>query len=222
MTPTVVIPIRAGSRGLPGKNIRMLAGMPLFMHSVACARAAGIDDIVVATDIEDVLQSADPQFRVYRRSSESATDTAPTHDVLIEAISALGLEDRMIVLLQATSPLRRPETVRKVISLFKTGAFDVCCSVSEIDNALLKAGLLDGETFVPLLSAKALFSPRQQLPRSYKMDGGTFVFSGAWLLERGNLETDRIGVVISAPEEFADIDDMKDFNRVEQVIRHGQ
>ena len=221
MSPTVVIPIRAGSKGLPGKNIRMLAGMPLFMHSVACARAAGIDDIVVATDIEDVLQSADHQFRVYRRSPESATDTAPTHDVLIEVISALGLEDRMIVLLQATSPLRRPETVRKVISLFKAGAFDVCCSVSEIDNTLLKAGLVNGESIVPLLSAKAQFSPRQELPRSYKMDGGTFVFSGAWLLERGNLETDRIGVVISGSEEFGDIDDMSDFNRVEQFILNG-
>ena len=68
---TAVIPLRRGSKGLPGKNIRLLADKPLYMHSVDVALEAGAQRIIISTDISDVLSSAlPPREQVIERPSD--------------------------------------------------------------------------------------------------------------------------------------------------------
>jgi N-acylneuraminate cytidylyltransferase len=208
-----VIPLRGGSKGLPGKNTLPLAGLPLYMRSVACARAAGIDQIIVATDITALLAAPHPHYALYARSEASSRDEAPTHEVVIELIEALALHGATIIILQATSPLRRPAIVRAALSRLASGGVDLAVSVSEIENSVMKSGSISEGRLVPLVTAATLFQPRQHLPRLYKLDGGVFAFRGGWLVENGSLTTERIGVVESDPSEFLDID------RAEAILR---
>lgn len=221
MKITAVIPIRAQSKGLPGKNTRDLAGKPLFMHAVACAQAADISDIVVATDDAVLLQASSDDYRAFARSAHSARDEAPTHEVLIEVVSALGLEDHLIVLLQATSPLRQPKTVQAVIAAMQDGQAELGCSVSQIDSSLLKSGTIIDGYLQPTVDASTLFRPRQSLPDLFKMDGGVYAFMGGWLVRNRSLETEKIKVVQSDPAELLDIDTMDDFVQAQAILRAG-
>ena len=219
MQITAVIPIRAGSKGLPGKNTRELLGIPLYMHAVRCAKEAGIDEVVVATDDPKVLEHSDPSYKTFHRSAHSARDDAPTHEVLIELIEARNLHENLIVLLQATSPLRRSQTVRAVIDLMNEPDVDLGCSVTRIDNGFLKSGLVKDGFLQPLIDPTTLFKPRQYLPELFKMDGGVYAFHGRWLVDNGSLETDKIKVVKSNHCEALDIDSLDDFALAEKQLR---
>jgi N-acylneuraminate cytidylyltransferase len=213
-----VIPLREGSKGLPGKNTLPLVGLPLYLHSVSCAHAAGIKRVIVATDIAALLAAPSPEYELYARSAASSRDDAPTHEVVIEMIEALGLHNAMIVILQATSPLRHPGTVRAALARLAEGEYDLIVSISEIENTALKSGTVSEGLLVPLLTSEMLFQPRQSLPRLFKLDGGVFAFRGGWLVENGSLTTERIGVVSSDPSELLDIDQAEDFERAEAIL----
>ena len=215
MSCTAIIPIRSGSKGLPGKNTRALAGKPLFMHAVDAARAAGIDDVIVATDDQTLLNQPSGDYRLFARSAHSARDSAPTHEVLVEVIEGLALHDNVIVLLQATSPLRHPDTIRAAVAQFDARADGLCATVSRIDNSVLKSGMVRNGVFAPLLDAPTLFKPRQALPDVFKLDGAVFVFNGGWLVRNGSLESDHITVLESPAEDVLDIDTLEDFLEAE-------
>lgn len=219
MTKTIaVIPIRAGSKGLPGKNTKLLAGKPLYLYAVDCARALNVDRIIVATDIASIIDEACPQYEVFQRSAHSARDGAPTHEVIIELVQQLNLQGDTILILQATSPLRRSETVRAALDRFAEGIHDLVVSISEIENTALKSGTVSGGRLMPIVSAETLFMPRQGLPRLFKLDGGVFAFRGGWLIDNGSLASERIGVVESDPSELLDIDGEDDFQRAADIL----
>lgn len=108
------IPIRKGSKGIPGKNMKKLGGKPLVAWAVDSIIASmTADDIWVATDddmAERFLADAYPEVRVFRRSAWSATDTSPVIDVVLEFIESIRPpEDDVLILAQATSPFTSPD-----------------------------------------------------------------------------------------------------------------
>ena len=89
---TAVIPLRAGSRGLPGKNVRPLAGRPLYRHAVDQAIEAGAARVVISTDVAEVLQAALPApVQLVARPAELAGDTVPMAPVLVHALQAANV-----------------------------------------------------------------------------------------------------------------------------------
>ena len=113
-----IIPARAGSRSVPGKNKRIVGGIPLWMWSVAAAQASElVTQVVVSTDDQDILSGAftcgtwgvvaSPPLVFLPRPPELATDEASLDAVLIHVIEALEF-DGLVVLLQPTVPMRRP------------------------------------------------------------------------------------------------------------------
>ena len=219
MTSVAIIPLRKGSKGLPGKNIRPLAGRPLFLHAVACAADAGLDRTIVTSDFDALPADPDLPHEVFARAPHTATDTAPTYLALVDVIEGMDLRDVTIVLLQATSPLRSAATVTRALDLFAGGDYDMVCSAQQADNSALKAGTLQNGAFVPVIDTKTLFTPRQELPNLYKLDGAVFVFNSDWCLANGSLETDRIGIAISPPDEALDIDTPADFDAAEAHLK---
>ena len=113
-----VIPARAGSKGLPGKNLRMLAGLPLVMHSVLCARKCSIiDRVVVSTDsisTADLVRSYGTEVP-FLRPAELAEDTTPMWPVVQHALGeAERIDDcryEAVLLLDPTSPGRLPSDI---------------------------------------------------------------------------------------------------------------
>jgi CMP-N-acetylneuraminic acid synthetase len=119
------IPLRAGSKGVPNKNTRYFFGKPLFRWVYDAAfKCPEIDEIVIATDdqkVIDELKYATGSFKkteIYRRSAESASDTATTESVVREWMINHKSEmksDTVICLIQATSPFTKPEHLTAAI-----------------------------------------------------------------------------------------------------------
>ncbi|MEM8642581.1 MAG: acylneuraminate cytidylyltransferase family protein [Cyanobacteria bacterium P01_G01_bin.54] len=116
-----IIPARGGSKGIPHKNIISLAGKPLIAYTIEAAFASDvISQVWVSTDSPEIGRTAE-QFgaRVIERPAALATDDSPTETTLIHAIEAIQLAEQKtpehLLTLQPTSPLRRPETIRRFI-----------------------------------------------------------------------------------------------------------
>jgi CMP-N,N'-diacetyllegionaminic acid synthase len=111
VTVLAIIPARGGSKGVPGKNIRPLAGKPLLAWSIEAALASRVGRIVVSSDSTEILEVATRYgAEPLERPAELATDDAPTDEVLVHALVALGVDGYhpdLVVLLQPTVPVRR-------------------------------------------------------------------------------------------------------------------
>lgn len=135
-----LVPARAGSKRLPGKNLRPLLGKPLIQWTLEAAlQVEGIDDVVISTDSEaiaDIARQCGAQVP-FMRPDALAGDTATTQDVIEHAIGVLAEQGRRydrIVLLQPTSPLRTAAHIEQALSLFdKKGASSVI-SVSPAEH----------------------------------------------------------------------------------------
>lgn len=120
-----VIPARAGSKGLPGKNVKPLLGKPLIAWSIEAALgAASVDEVVVSSDSDDILAiAASFGSGIDKRPAELATDGAKTIDVLTELAGRRPDVDTF-VLLQPTSPLRGKGLIDACVAEFQAGGYD--------------------------------------------------------------------------------------------------
>lgn len=215
---TAVIPLRSGSKGLPGKNTRLLAGKPLYRHAVDLALAAGAQRVIVTTNIPEVLSAAlPPGVQTVERPADLCGDAVPMAPVLVHALQSAGCEG-IVVLLQATSPLRQVADVQAALDVFGTGQHELVMSVTEADRGVLKWGRADGDRFVPLSDPAYCFSNRQSLPPVVRPNGAVYVFQAEWFLARGSFVSDRIGLVHMSAERSQDIDTLIDFERCEAAL----
>jgi CMP-N-acetylneuraminic acid synthetase len=210
--------MRARSRGLPGKNIRSLAGLPLYAHSVRTALKAGATAVVLSTDIESVLAQAHPSgVLAVARPEALAGDSTTMAEVLIHVLGpeqGLAIDgETTIVLLQPTSPLRAVSDIHAALDSLAQAGVDLAMSVVEVDNGILKAGRLKGGRFVPLSDPAYCFSNRQSLPPVYRPNGAVYAFKAGWFRANKGFETEHIGAVLMPPGRSLDVDSIDDFER---------
>lgn len=120
-----LVPARAGSQGLPGKNVRPLAGRPMIAWTLeACRASTVLDRVIVSTDDDAVITIAgDLGFETLRRPGALAGPQASVIDAIAHALSAIGQTWDYVVLLQPTSPLRIAADVDAAVTLcHETGA----------------------------------------------------------------------------------------------------
>lgn len=216
------IPLRAGSKGLANKNIRIFGDRPLYEHAIAQGlRCCGA--CVVSTDIDQVLNRPKQEnVRLHSRPEEFARDTSSMDEVLADAIDAMGLHGTTIVLLQATSPLRPDATIIEATRRHAAEENDLVMSVTPANKSTLKWGFLNDGRFAPLSKPVYCFMNRQTLPEVYRPTGAVYVFSADWFMQRRSLTTDKIGAVVMPPEQSLDIDTAEDFDRAENFfLKHG-
>ena len=116
-----IIPARGGSKGIPQKNIRLLAGIPIIIHTILAAKnSMKIQHTIVTTDDTKIAEIAGIEdVIVISRPSEYATDSSPTIDAILHAIQEVknrNIHPDIIVLLQPTSPLRTTEDIDNALS----------------------------------------------------------------------------------------------------------
>lgn len=130
MKTIAFIPVRGGSKSIPLKNIKNFCGKPLVYWNIAALQNAGrVDEIVVATDSEDIKRTVNnfhfDKVKIYNRSTENATDTASTESVMLEYISTTDLKsDDIFILVQATSPLTETKHFEEALDIYKQNHFD--------------------------------------------------------------------------------------------------
>jgi CMP-N-acetylneuraminic acid synthetase len=190
----------------------------LYRHAVDVALAAGAARVILTTDIPDVLSGALPAgVLTLQRPADLCGDEVPMAPVLVHALQAAACEGT-VVLLQATSPMRRATDIQAALDVFATGQHDLVMSVTEADRSVLKWGRIDGDRFVPLSDPAHCFSNRQSLPPVVRPNGAVYVMQAQWFLDRGSFVSERIGVVQMSAESSQDIDTLADFERCEAAL----
>ncbi|MHC4416375.1 MAG: acylneuraminate cytidylyltransferase family protein [Planctomycetota bacterium] len=174
---------RAGSKGLPGKNTRVVADHPMICHTIRAALdAETVHRVVVSTDGDQIAAAAaSMSVRVVRRPAQLASDTAPVAAAVRHAVDAIEADEPFIVILYANVPVRPPGLIdRAVRMLHDTGADSVqsYCDVGKHHPDWMVS--LDADHRVRPLRESTV-DRRQDLPRLLLPDGGVIAVTRAGL-----------------------------------------
>lgn len=216
-----LIPARAGSQGLPGKNTLLFNGVSLYRHSVDQAIAAGLDKVIISTDIEEILSANLPhKCETIKRPAALASNTAKMTDVILHFINQRQeFEDASIVLLQPTSPLRKPAHIRQAADLFARSNASMVMSVCQTDSSILKYGVLADNRFTPVSNPDYCFSNRQSLPPVFRPNGAIYVFNSRDFLKSDDFPTWDIRAFEMSEEDSIDIDIKSDLVEYQRVFK---
>ncbi|MBV9723561.1 MAG: acylneuraminate cytidylyltransferase family protein [Gammaproteobacteria bacterium] len=208
-----VVTARAGSKRVPGKNLRPLAGRPLILWSIEAARGiAQIGEILVSTDDTQIAAAARAAGALvpWLRPAELATDTASSVDVCLHALEwyegAHGPVDGLL-LLQPTSPFRTRETLSRGIVLFYGAERRPVVAVSPAASHPLWCFRLSGQTLRPYIEGADLSMRSQDLPPAYVLNGALYLIEPARLRQQRTFcAADMVPLVMDDPVEAIDID----------------
>ena len=218
-----IIPARGGSKGVPRKNIKNLAGKPLIAWTIAEAnKSKYIDTCMVSTEDEEIKQVAESYggYVPFMRPSEFARDDSPSIDAILHAVDNMPGYD-YIVLLQPTSPLRIAEDIDGTIELCFKGKSLSAVSVTESEKSPYWMYTLNetGEMSPVLTIDKEKSYQRQKLPKVYRLNGAVYVTEKNFLKKtRGFIDAETLGYVMPTARSL-DIDSILDFKLAEFIIR---
>lgn len=215
---------RGGSKGLPGKNIKPLGGIPLIGHSIRLAQQLDtVEKIFVSTDCDQIADVARSfSAAVIKRPEALASDTASewlAWQHAIEFVRGQGLSFKTFLSLPATSPLREKEDVERCLSELDEHA-DMVVTVtpaarSPYFNMLVRAD--DGISEVMLKSEN--IRRRQDAPLGYDMSTVAYVARPEFILSNTGVFSGRVKSVIVPKERAVDIDDEYDFRVAEALYK---
>ena len=217
MRVIAIIPARGGSKGIPKKNIRLMAGKPLIAYSIINAlKCRYIDDVYVSTDSDEIAEVAGHYgANVIRRSDDLATDLVTLDPVIYDAVTRIEAEKKVIydyvITMQPTSPLLKLSSLEGAVK--KCIDDDRDCLISVINRPHLS--WRDGESGVVPNYEKRL--NRQQLPANY-LETGAFVISRRSVVTETSRMSGNIGVYEISQEEGIDIDDKNDWVLSETLL----
>ncbi|TNF32241.1 MAG: N-acylneuraminate cytidylyltransferase [Deltaproteobacteria bacterium] len=220
MTTVAFIPVRGGSKSIPGKNIRPLAGKPLVHWVVEAALGcARVDRVYVATDSDAIAgavrEIADPRLAVVGRSPETATDTASTESALLEFAEAHPDFDR-VVLIQATSPLLTAADLDRGLAELDAAGATSALSVVRQHRFLWSVGadgLARAKNYDPVTRPR-----RQDWDGELIENGAFYVTSRAALLASGCRLSGPTLAIEMDPETFVELDEPADWLVVESLL----
>ncbi len=218
MHTVAVIPARGGSKGVPLKNLREVAGRPLMAYAIdACLEAASVDRTVVSTDHDDIARVAEQIGAEvpFLRPAEFAGDLVTLDPVIYHAVTTLeernGVPIDVVLTVQPTCPLVRPESIDRSVQTLIDGGYDSVIMLKEIRHMYWRR--TNGK-FEPLFEKRA---NRQELEPLYSETGAVFASRRSIITPENRLGTD-IGHVIGSEEEAIDIDTEIDLRLAELVI----
>ncbi len=222
-----IIPARGGSKGVPRKNIRMLAGKPLLAYTAETAlRSQKLTRVVLSTE-DDEIAEIGKQCGIdvpFMRPNELASDTTPTLPVVQHAITTLrerGEEFDAVCLLQPTNPLRRAVDIDNCIELLGATGADSVVSVlpvpAEFNPSWVYVRERDGS--IKLSNGQPEPVPRrQELPPAFYRDGTVYVTRTGVVLDGGSLYGSKIRAYEMDPRFSVNIDTEADWKKVENVL----
>jgi len=216
-----IIPARGGSKGVPQKNIKSFLGEPLIAHSIKYARdTEQVTAVFVSTDDDQIAEiSTRYGAEIIPRPAALSGDTATTESAITHAIQWWQEQGRVpdiIVLLQATSPLRPPGSLDKALAHFQEQRFDSLLSISPTHRFFWRT---EGE--IAEAEYDYINRPRRQdmteADIRYVENGSLYIFTREHFNELGNRLGGKIGYTIFPEEYSPEIDTSHDFKLLENI-----
>ncbi|MFC7444394.1 N-acylneuraminate cytidylyltransferase [Mesoflavibacter sp. HG96] len=221
MTSVGFIPLRKGSKGIPGKNKRKMVGKPLFTWVLGAALQSDLDTVYVYTDDLDIISFIEKEYhytnkiKALQRSEASATDTASTESAMLEFAQTLDYNFDAICLLQATSPFTTATDINNSLALLSKG-YDSTVTV------------VNTHRFIWDASGKPLNYDYKNRPRRQDFDGllvengAVYTCLASVLKTKENRLGDAVGVVTMPEDSLYEIDTENDWTVVEQLLIQRQ
>ena len=216
---------RGGSKGLPGKNIKPLAGKPLLQYSVESALASSeIDKVFVSTDDADIARVAISSGAiVINRPADLASDTSPewlSWRHAIELVIHEYGEFDSFVSLPATSPLRGVEDINAAILKRKNAHADICISVTEASRSpFFNMVKFSSNGMVELVcKSDQDVTRRQDAPEVFDITTVVYVATPEFVLNQYGIFSGKVTSITVPKERAVDIDDIYDFKLAEAII----
>ncbi len=215
-----IIPARGGSKGIPRKNIKLLAGKPMIAYIIeAVKKAKGIDRVLVSTeDLEIATVAKKYGAEVpFLRPNELAEDSVATLPVLQNMLFELkkreGYIPDYVLLVYPTSPLLKTERIEQAVSLaLESKADSVVSGILDNGHYWINDGLTHKRLY-PLQIAN------RQMSQPLFKENGAIYLTRTSILEK-QVVADQLTPLIMDAEENIDIDEMSDFINVEKILLH--
>lgn len=217
-----VIPARGGSKGIPRKNLREVAGQPLLAWTIrAVGEAKTPMRAIVSTDDDEIATLARSLGAEVPclRPPELSGDESPSEDALLHALDTMddGVDVEAVVMLQPTSPLRLPGSLDAAIELFEESGADTLVSVVETAPFLWS-----GSVEAPVPGYDIDRRPRRQdltdSQRRYRENGSIYVSAVDVLRSRHNRLGGKVAMYVMDPREGVDVDEEVDLRIVSELL----
>lgn len=224
---TALICVRGGSKGLPGKNIRLLAGVPLLTWAIRAAKKVSrISRIIVSTDSQEIAKVAIQSGAEvpFIRPESLAQDNSSEWQVWQHALRFVqdqGYPIDGLVSVPATAPLRASKDIEACLDTFEAGDVDTVITVTDAHRSpyfnMVKS---DNSDYVSLvIPPKNKITRRQDVPEVFDMTTVAYTVSPNFLLSNNGLFDGRVKSVYVPPERALDIDTLFDFKIAECLIQ---
>jgi len=221
---------RGGSKGIPRKNIRLLAGKPLLQYTAEAALSARrLSSVVLSTeDAEIAAIGRQCGLEVpFMRPAALAADSTPGFDVVRHAVAWLEAHDRhfdAVCTLQPTSPLRRADDIDACVELLARAEADAVVTTLRVPDEHNPHWVFfadeDG-TLHSSTGAASIIPRRQELPPAYHREGSVYVTRRDTIMIAGNLYGKRLVGYAIDPRRSVNLDDLEDWQRAEEMLASG-
>ncbi|MBA4291718.1 acylneuraminate cytidylyltransferase family protein [bacterium] len=223
-----VIPARGGSKGLPGKNLKILGDIPLIGHAIKLAQSiTDIAQVIVSTDSPEIAAAANAlgAETPFFRPPILATDTAPMWPVIQHALSSArehyGVDYQSILLLDPTALGRTPlDIISAIQTLTDDESADGVISVSEYEHNPLWYAVHQPNGYMQDLCPEGkTYTRRQDLPPVYRINGQYYLWRSTFVQSTDNWRiSDKLIPSPMSNPNLALIDTPEDFNRAEELV----
>jgi CMP-N,N'-diacetyllegionaminic acid synthase len=228
MRTLYLIPARAGSKGLPGKNIKKLGGKPLIEFSIdfALKHLKEEDELCVSTNDSDVIQIVkNKELKLhFRRPEELSTDIATTQDVILHALDyfqSIAIFFDRVFLLQPTSPFRTDSDWNAIVSAYDD-SLDMVVSVKKTKENPYFTLFEENEGGFIVKSKPGNYSSRQECPAVYLFNGSMYLINVKSIREKKINVFQKVKKIIMPEERSVDIDTMADWVMAEFYLKKNE
>ncbi len=222
-----IIPARGGSKGIPGKNIKLLGDKPLLAYTIQAARQSGICSRLILTTDTEAIANVGREWGVevpFMRPPELARDDTAMLPVLQHAVTELrarGFSPDAIVILQPTAPFRRAEDLRDAFDLLQSNpSIDSVVSVELVPEHYSPYFVMkiENDRLLPFIEGALKITRRQDAPKAYSRSGDFYFARIATLMEGNSIYGQNCRPYIVSHSNRVNLDTLEDWKEAEKVI----
>lgn len=221
---TAIIPVRGGSKGIPGKNLRRIGKYSLLERAIRFCKASPRFDKVIVTTDDAEMHAIAKSFGVASpslRPAHLATDAATAAEVTRHVIEECRVIEGYLCIIQATSPFRRLADLDAMCAAFENSTARAAVSLAALDEPRPeKLKRIEGGVVRPYIG-QSFEGPRQVLPQPYRLNGAFYIIERVAFLAEGRFLPDDCMPFVMPAESSHNLDSMTDWQVMEAMIAAG-